>query len=620
MHALALATVLSAASAPIEIPSGLGNVPVQIELVVRTRAEPAAPAAALAWSSRANGSAVGRARGAGWEAQVEVAPADSGARALSVTLRWLAPAGLRRAALRLAWPGHGRTLRTDLSFEELVRTRRVGRGTPVLAEAGGLALVGGPGFEAARYDPRGGRGGRTFEATLFLDDASDRPFATYDSCMEKLPEGPGGHVQFAALEKRTPVLDLERSAGDVDRARAVLHALAAADGAFVPVIPERWPGGARAAVVFTDHADRTDAPALRAVLWGSTAADAACASGSGFLGRGVRITKSFFVHGPAGGLDDPEVAPLARDLQAAGSEVALHSITPGRDDRAAVAAGLDAAAAWGPVTWIDHEPYTNCEAIASSGWRTDPPWGIRDLLVRRGFRWVWSAGDLGGFGTTRIPGQPPRQARIVDVLGEADEGRPPVYPLPPDGRLWAFESTFFFAPPDDLAAALSDDELATLERRRGLFVAHTYLAAGLARTHQADHVANLAVRSFGDGTLVIDPDLDAALGRIAARVRTGTLASLTWAEAGDRLLALGRLEVAYLAGGRVRISNGGGASIEGLTLAIPVEGLQVSADGVPLAHADAPGVTRVVLDLPAGASAVLEASRGVDPVPLLVPP
>ena len=619
MLALALATVLSAARAPIEIPSGPGDVPVQIELVVHTRAEPAAPPAPLAWSSRADGSTVGRARGAGWEARVEVAPAEAGAWALSVTLRWLAPSGLERAALHLAWPGRGRTVATDLSYEDVVRTRRVGRGTPIVAEAGGLALVGGPGFEAARYDARDGS---TFEATLFLDDASDRPFATYDTCLERLPEpsGPGGHVQFAALEKRTPVLDLEREAGDVDRARATLHAVAAADSSFVPVIPERWPGGTRAAVVFTDHADRTDAPALRAILWGSTAADAACASGSGFLGRGVRITKSFFVHGPAGGLDDPEVVPLAADLVAAGSEVALHSITPGRDDRAAVAAGLGEAAPWHPVTWIDHEPYTNCEAIASSGWRTDPPFGIRDLLVRRGFRWVWSAGDLGGFGATHVPGQPPRHARIIDVFGEAEEGRPAVYPLPPDGRLWAFESTFFYAPPDDLAAALSDDELAALERRRGLFVAHTYLAAGLARTHQADHVANLAVRSLADGTLVIDPDLDAALGRIAARVLSGTLASLTWAEAGDRLLALGRLEVTYLAGGRVRISNGGGTPIQGLTLALPVEGLQVTADGVPLPHADAPGVTRVVLDLPAGASAVLAASRGVDPVPLIVPP
>jgi hypothetical protein len=426
-------------------------------------------------------------------------------------------------------------------------------------------------------------------------------------------------VQFAGLEKRTPVLEVPRRPGDVDRARAVLHTLSAGAG-LLPVIPERWPAGARAAVVFTDHADRTDPPALRALLWGSSATEASGRPGAGFLGRGLRLTKTFFVHGPAGSLDDPEVPALASDLVEAGSEVALHSITPQRDDRTAVALGLAFARPWHPVTWIDHEPYTNCEAIASSGWRTEPPFGIRDLLVRGGLRWVWSAGDLGGFGTTHAPGQPPRRAQVIDVFGDADAGRSPVYPLPPDGRLWAFESTYFYAPPADLAAALSDEALATLEAGHGLFVAHTYLAAGLARTHQPDHVANLAVHAGADGTLHLDAELDAALGRIAARAAAGTLASLTWAEAGDRLRALGDLEVSYLPDGSARLSNHGEAPLRGLTLALPAEGLEVTADGVPLPHADEPGRTRVLLDLPGGSSALLRASRGVDPVPLLVPP
>ena len=106
------------------------------------------------------------------------------------------------------------------------------------------------------------------------------------------------------------------------------------------MVVERWPAGARAAVVLTDHADRTDPDALRAVLWGSSDPRAEGGIGAGLLGRGLRITRTFFVHARRGALDDPEIRLLAEDLAGAGSEVALHSVTPERDDRDAVSAGL----------------------------------------------------------------------------------------------------------------------------------------------------------------------------------------------------------------------------------------------------------------------------------------
>jgi len=421
-------------------------------------------------------------------------------------------------------------------------------------------------------------------------------------------------VQFAGLERRARVLDVARRPGDVDRARAVLRA-AASGAPFLPLVAERWPRGARAAVVFTDHADRSDAPALRALLWGSSAPEAEGREGHGFLGHGLKLTKSFFVRGPEGSLTDPAVLPLAAALQAAGSEVALHSISPGKDDRTAVALGLALASPWAPATWIDHEPYTNCEAISSAGWQAGGTYGIRDLLVRRGIRWVWSAGDVAGF----AQGHGGPRAELIDLFGDGD-GPPPIYPLPADPRLWAFESTFFYATPADLAAALSDAAIARLEDRRGLFVGHTYLGAGLARTHQAGHLARLAVRAAGDGSVVLDPALDAALGRLAARVRAGTLATLTWAEAGDRLRALGALELAYRPDGSAEVHNAGAEPLDGLTLAIPEEGLEVTARGVPLPHADAPGATRVWLDLAPGERAVLHLWRGVEPAAFLLPP
>ena len=118
---------------------------------------------------------------------------------------------------------------------------------------------------------------------------------------------------------------------------------------------------------------------------------------------------------------------------------------------------------------------------------------------------------------------------------------------------------------------------------------------------------------------MIDPWLDAALGRVADGVRAGRLASLTWAEAGDRLRALGEVELVYLPDGGVEIRNLGGTAIDGLTLSVPVPPeveLSVEGDG-PLGREDEAGQARVWFDLRAGARAVLRASDRLVPLPFL---
>ena len=596
---LSLVVAAALAAAPIDVPLGGSAVPIRIELEVRTSSGRSSPA--LGWATRPDGGLTGSAAGQAFDAEVRLDPVAPAIAVLDVRLAWRAEAGLERAALRLAWPGAPRAISRDLSFAPREYPIRVSRGTPLLAAAGRLVVAGGPGLTAAGVAPVAGE----TDVELLLDDAVERPFSTYEACLDRLPAPPepGGQVQFAAFEeRRREHLLAPRHPGDVDAARASLYAVV--PGApILPVVVERWPRGARAAVVFTDHADRTDAGALRAVLWGRSDATG---GERGFLGRGVRLTRTFFVHARRGSLDDPAVRVLADELAARGSEVALHSITPDRDERGAVRAGLDAAARWRPVTWIDHEPYTNCEALSSEGWRADGRFAIRDLLAPAGIRWAWAAGDVRG-GT-----------RIVNVLGgDPSSPHPAIYPLATDPRLWLFRSSLFYASPAQLAAALSDDALAALERERGLFVAHTYLGAGPGETHDPEHVARLAVRA-APGGLELAPELDAALARIEARVRAGTLASLTWAEAGDRLRALGDVEVAYLPDGTAALRNLGPAPIDGLTVAIPTAGIDLSAEGAAiLGRADLPGISRAFLDLPPGARVVLRASSAGAPVSLL---
>jgi hypothetical protein len=402
---------------------------------------------------------------------------------------------------------------------------------------------------------------------------------------------------------------LTRQPGQVATARATLYPLEPGR-ALLPLVPERWAGGALAAVVFTDHADRTDPTALRALLHGDSRLLCREGGPAGFLGHGLRLTKSFFLRARRGGLEEAETLALAAELIAAGSEVASHSISGDPDDREVVRAGLSALSRLGVVTWIDHEPYTNCEALSSQGWRAEGRYGIRDLLAPAGFRWIWEAGDVGGFA---------REPRLMNLFAVGDPGQPdpPVYPFPMDPRLWVFQSTLFYGPPAQMAAALEEGPLRQLEAERGLFVGHTYLAASSRTTTRPELLARLAVRELPGGAMELDPAFDAALARLAAHVRSGALATLTWAEAGDRLQALSEVEVIYRGDGAAEVVNRG-AAIRGLTLAVPAPDLELEAEGARVAGmASEEDRTRIWLDLPAGGRVLVRAGRGGLPVAFL---
>jgi len=604
---LALALSLAAAPTPVPLGDPPGRVALLLDVALQLDTAAAQGALPLTWRSEPDGATPEA------EALVRLSPQAGGAWRVEVELRWRREAGLRRAGLRLGWPGEGAgAIGRDLAAASLARPLRTGRGTPLLAWAGPALLVGGPGVVAASLTGRPGLGQRPggLDATLWLDEAAERPFATYQACLEQLPhlDGLSGHG-WADLEKKHEWLEAPRRPGEVDRLSATLYPRQAPWAG--PLVPARWPRGARAAVVLTDHADRTEAPALRAVLFGTSDRRALGGVGAGVLGRGLALTRTFFVTGGAGTLEDPETAELARWLIARGSEVGLHSVTDGRDDRVAVLAGLLAAAPYRPAVWIDHEPYVNCEALSAQGAGLDGPYGVRDLLVAGGIRWGWAAGDVAGF----------RTVEVADLFAAAPPDRPSpvVYPLPADPRLWIFETSFFYAPPAALAAALSDEALDRLERGEGLFAGHTYLAAGPGLTHGAEATGRLAVRPAPPpaeaGLLEIDPDLDAALARLARHVERGTLASLTWSDAGDRLRALGDVEITYRPDGSAAVANRGPLDLPGFTLLVPAEPGRVWwVDGRPAAGLAAGG--RIWFDLPAGAVRQVRATSRLEPATL----
>lgn len=526
----------------------------------------------LSWTTK-DETFIGTSSGSVWSATVMLKPTD-GAVALSVTIRYALEATVEREALRIRLPGTARAIARDLTFSVLSSTLRVDRGTPIVVTTGDLALTGETGFIAARYQPLSRpKQSPVTDVQLIVDDRASHPFSVYPQCLDKLstPEG-----NWLGLEQHRVAKDrLIRAAGTTIQAQAILY-LTDSSVASLPVIVERWEAGAKAAFVITDHADRTDPQALRTILYGTSDKTAPEYGKGGFFGHGLKLTKTFFASGKRGTLDgDPEIRALAAEIMAAGSEVGSHSITARKDAREAVEKGLASFDPWQPVTWIDHQPYTNCEALSNLGWTTTNQYGIEDLLIAHGYHWIWTASDFNHWGL-----------QLGNLFGGDPAIAMPVFFLfPPDLRLWVFRSEWFYAPPAELAAAMTDTALTKLEDQRGLFVGHTYLSASAATTRESTHRQALAVHPTHNGALVIDHAFDEALARVGTRVHASTIASLTWREAGDRLRALGDVETRYLPDGTAVIENHESADLTNLTIAIPIGQAEISTEGVAVAGA-----------------------------------
>ena len=458
----------------------------------------------------------------------------------------------------------------------------------------GAAVVGEQGVVAARFAPRGA----DTDVEIVADDPASHPFRTYAACRSV-------HVSRGAGEASGPPVALQRvsrdritrAAGEVVRFRAHVY-LVEPGRAFQPVIVERWARGARAAVVFADHADRTDPEALAALLHGVSDRAAPEFGRAGFFAHHIKITKTFFLRPGLGTLEDPDTRRLADELAAHGSEVGSHSISPLRDLRADVMASLGGLAPWKVVTWIDHQPDTNCEAISSRGWRDDPTYGIHDVLAAAGFRWVWSASDV------------PLHAIQVRNLFEPERAAaalPPIYPLPGDARLWVFESSWFYGPTERMATAFSDAELDRLEDSARP-VRRTHLPVRLA-PHHAPPRPHRARRG---GPARPGRPGHRSRHRVGARPaggprRRGRARQPDRPREQPAPARPGRRRGALPPGRRGPVSNLGSRRIDGLTLALPAS-VEPEVNGAAVGGVRSElGRTTLWIDLPAGATVAVTA-------------
>lgn len=579
----------SAGATSIVLRGAVSSASVGLAADVRDRSE---GTSALVWTHAAD-AWTGTAHGPTWDVTLTLTPADAGV-GLDVLVRYSAPTTAEHEIVRLGLPGAARAIGRDLGFAPVGARLRVDRGTPVFVATPRVAVAGGAGIVAAEVVP----GPERTELALVLDDSASHPFTAYDQCLAHLPSPP---VDWRALEHRRPHDALTRRAGAEVHAHATLFLLGTTPA--LPLIVERWPAGARAALVITDHADRTDPAALRAVLFGSS--DPAAPPGHGLFGHGLRLTKTFFARGGLGTLaDDANARALADQIVAHGGEVGAHSITDRADARAAVRDGLPVFDPWHVVTWIDHEPYTNCEALSTDGWQVDAPFGIRDLVVAHGYRWVWAATDVDEETTIDLFGGSPAAARS------------PIFPFPPDPTLWVFRSALLYEPPAALAARLDDGALDALEAHHGLIVAHTYLSASERTTGNPDHRRRLSVRRAASGALELHPALEALFARLGARVAAGSMVVPTWRATGDRLRALGNVSVEYRGDGTAVVTNAGPDAIADITLAVPAGDVTLEANGAAGRRGEG-GRALLWRSLAAGERVIVRATRARAPLAFL---
>jgi hypothetical protein len=404
------------------------------------------------------------------------------------------------------------------------------------------ALLGGPGTQGLWVRPEG----RGFTADLEVDHEENHPLGLYARCLPKTGR-PMKHYHFDAAPRRP---------GE----RAVLEATWVVGDA-APLRPSRYPSGFAAALVFTDHADQSDAAKLEAFAFGRTGALAHGETGAGFVNHGLTYTKSVFlehVGDYAPQLDDPTYRTLVDTLQKDGVEIGVHSASGGPDTPGAVAGLLRSfREGHAGVTWIDHQPDTNCEAVANRGWDPDHNWYLLDVLADNGFRYLWSDIDL------KLP-QGSLNLLDPDVPGER---RPVLYPhrglAAHDHDFVLFASAWMFERRERFLDDFTDARLDALERDWGLHIGHVYLDTFRDRGRWR---RNDLLEPDGGGYR-LRPEVDALFGRLQARETAGDLWVTTLAALADHALAALAVETEYLPGGKVRVRST--VPLRGLTLLAP---------------------------------------------------
>ena len=496
--------------------------------------------------------------------------------------------------------GKGLALDRAYRVRPIVAPAFAGPMTPKLGFFGAgsraFALLGGRGVQGAWFEPSDAH---AFVVKLELDHESNHPLQIYSNCVDRLVE-----------VKTRSMNTTRRRAGE--RARLEAQFIV---GDVSPVRTSRFPHGYRAAISFTDHADQSNTEKLEAFAFGRAGAVAAGEIGPkwpGFVNRGLRYTKSIFLEKTREydrQYDDRGYRRILQMLVDQGIDVGLHSPTGWKDDRAKTSRLLAHLVSGGfqPRTWIDHQPQTNCEAIANQGWNAASPWYVFDLLQKHGLRTLWAVHDV------RLP------KRSINMLAPGRPGsrRPTIFAHPAFPGAHLFNSSWwYFKARERFYRLFRGAHLDGLEAEWGVAIGHTYLDTFRTRGKLRDRTLLERV----DGEIMLRPEADAVFKELGRRHANGR----TWVTGIDPLVqhmtTSLAVEVDYLPYGEALVRAPPDRRIQGLTLLLPSQFDDALLDGAPV---ELPrrlnGHLAVTIDVAAGGHRRVAGKRGGSRVPFLRP-
>lgn len=457
-------------------------------------------------------------------------------------------------------------------------------------------------------------------------NSETRPFFYFQQCTE----------HWRAPNRKAHLDTRELQPGDMLTANIMAY-----PGMTVPLLKARFPENRRAALVVTDHADQTTTRTFLALMGGTSDANSPRFGKGGFLGHGLLFTKALWwnseepapvpswIHGlkpqlspfqkklhtlvvyhnrydrsavdssGAGRpqLDDPKMVQWADKLHAGGVELGPHSATPQSDDRESTEAALRFFDRYESRTWIDHQPYTNCEALTNRGFQSGTD-GIADLLERHGYRYAWSGIDVPPSPSLNLL-KPQRSGEYVPVLypsGRLTTGGP--------DNLWFFSTMMTYVENNRFFALYKKKSMDLLEEERGLHIAHTYLET-FHPPGSKFYRRNLMVPGKNPGEIVPDPRLERLFAQWASRVKQKTLWMPTLLQLGDHTRAMSQVVVRLNPDGAATLTAQ--AAIKAASFVLPRADLSVFVDGIQLKSAEhGKKETMFHLDLEAGKTVRVE--------------
>ena len=400
----------------------------------------------------------------------------------------------------------------------------------------GLSFLGSDTMESMRLQPASGSNSRI---SFYSDYGPNHPHFHY------IKNGGGA---------KTFVNETQRAASDT-YSTSVTFAIDTNES--LPyLIKTRQPYGYDAVLTLTNHADNETLARIKAVAYGTENESDPDYGTKGIAARGIGWTKSVFVSGTGSyaSLADADFKSLIDQMYQDGVVIVGHSITPGTDSRAVVAAGLATLSQYNSRCWIDHGAAggtSNWEDLASQGAIKGSAYYILDLLDQYNYQYAWSYIDLSTANYALNMLKPSATSDIRPFLFYSNRVDDNVYD---NKKIYLWSTINTNRTPDYFYAS---DRVDSLINERGVHISHEYFGLWSCENH-----------AWYDncGTIEICPTFDSQLEYIAGKRADGLLWSPPRVEVGDYLVPLKDVLVTYNSDGTVTVTNNSLADVTGITL------------------------------------------------------